>query len=211
MSNLWNELAPEIRERIELADAIMAALKRGETIERWLNVGRGLLDMQTEAMRIGGSNINKGKSYIAAWQALAAHAPHLKDIEQSTRSHAVWLAENWEQVNGWLLTLAVNKRLTLNHPRAIHRSYDLAHTPPGADAEWESAERKSKAQQSDLLEIIHMLLGQGVVTPSTSISGVADALEAALSFDLLRRLHRELGRRVATRAAAEARRSNSAR
>jgi hypothetical protein len=126
----WNEMPHEAREAIELGDASMAALKRGETIERWLNVGRGLLQLQTQAMRLAGSNSNKGRPYRDAWTGLADHAAHLRDIEQSTRSHAVWLATEWEAVNRWLHTLAVNKRLMLNHPRAVHRSYDLAHLPP---------------------------------------------------------------------------------
>jgi hypothetical protein len=133
MPDYWNDLPPEARDEIERGDAALAALKRGETIERWLDIGRALARMQAEAMRQAYTNIPKGKRYAGAWGAIATHAPHLRDVEQSTRSHAVWLATEWQTVNAWLQTLAHNVRLQLNHPRAIRRRYDAAHVPPGAE------------------------------------------------------------------------------
>jgi len=146
-------------------------------------------------MRRSHSNIPKGRAYVDAWQAIAAHAPHLRDIEHSTRSHAIWLANEWEAVNTWLQTLAHNVRLQLNHPRAIRRRYDAAHVPPGAGKD--SAEKvKPEQRQDDPLEVIRMLKS-GVLRPGTSMAEVADVLETGLAFDTLRRLHAEIGKRIA--------------
>jgi hypothetical protein len=195
MPDFWAELAPEARDEIERGDASMAALKRGETIERWHDIGRALVRMQAEAMRRSASNIPKGRAYSDAWQTIAAHAPHLRDIEQSTRSHATWLATAWEPVNAWLQTLAHNVRLQLNHPRAIHRRYDAAHVPPGADKD-SGGKAKPEARQHDPMEIVRMLKS-GVFAPGISMVEAAQVLIAGLSFDALKRLHAEVGRHIA--------------
>ena len=46
----------------------------------------------------------------------------------------MWLAVNWEAVNGWLHTLAVDERMRLNHPTAIRRRFDAAHKPPNEES-----------------------------------------------------------------------------
>jgi hypothetical protein len=129
MADFWSELTTEVRERIELGEASVKRLARGEHIEWWLNAGRALAAMQAEALRHAASNTPKGPHYNAAWKVLARHAPGLAALDKSARSHAVWLATEWEAVNGWLQKLPPNKRLTLNHPRAVHRSYDATHLP----------------------------------------------------------------------------------
>jgi len=201
MPDFWNELASEVRERIELGEASVKRLARGEHVEWWLNAGRALADMQVEAMRHAGTNANKGPRYNEAWKTLARHAPGLAALDKSDRSHAVWLATEWEVVNPWLHTLAVNARLMLNHPRAIHRRYDAAHLPPV-----EAMERKPAARQppTDPMEIIRQLRG-GVFSPGTSMEEVADVLQAALSYDTLGRLHAALGARLKALALAEGR------
>jgi hypothetical protein len=148
--------------------------------------------MQAEAMRHAGTNVNKGPRYNEAWKTLARHAPGLAALDKSDRSHAVWLATEWEAVNAWLHTLAVNKRLALNHPRAIYRSYDAAHLPPTAETERKAAAR---SQPVDALGIIYQLRG-GVFPPGTSMEEVADVLHAALSYDALKRLLAALSRRL---------------
>jgi hypothetical protein len=184
MADFWNELAPEVRERIELGEASVKRLKRGEHIEWWLNAGRALADLQAEAMRHAGTNVNKGPRYNEAWTTLARHAPELTGLDKSDRSHAVWLATEWEVVNAWLHTLAVNERLALNHPRAIHRRYDAAHLPPTAETARKAA---AHAQPVDAMEIIRQLRG-GVFSPGTSMEEVASTLHASVSYDAFKRL-----------------------
>jgi hypothetical protein len=196
MADYWNELAPEVREQIELGEASVKRLTRGEHIEWWLNAGRALAAMQAEAMRHAGINVNKGPRYVAAWKVLARHAPALAALEKSDRSHAVWLATEWEAVNAWLQTLGMTKRLTLNHPRAIHRSYNDAHLPPKPAAETVAPPR-TPTHQIEVLDIVKTLRGGGVFPPGTPMSHVADALDAGLSYDALRRLHLEIGKRLA--------------
>jgi hypothetical protein len=92
-------------------------------------------------MRHAGTNTNKGPRYNEAWKTLARHAPSLATLDKSDRSHAVWLATEWEVVSRWLHTLAVNVRLQLNHPRTIHRRFDAVHLPPAGAMERKAAVR----------------------------------------------------------------------
>src|SRR4051812_15843280 len=101
----WDDLSPEHRAALELGDAAMQRLKRGESIERWHEVGIALNTLQAQAMTFAQSNTPAGAKYNAAWADLASHVPHLRDIDKSSRSHATWLAANWEPVSTWLLTL----------------------------------------------------------------------------------------------------------
>jgi hypothetical protein len=198
MADYWDELSQEAREEIELGDASMEALRRGETLERWLNIGRALVRMQSEAMHLARSNIAKGRHYTDAWRMIAMHAPHLKDIDQGARSHAVWLASNWETVLPWWRSLGPRESLKLNHPRSVHRRYDLAHQPPEATPQAQAIADATKPpmRQDDPLEVIRMLRSC-VFPPGTAMSVVADALEAGLNFDTLKRLHTEIGKRIA--------------
>jgi hypothetical protein len=197
MADFWNDLAPEVRERIELGNDSANRLRRGEHVEWWVNVGRAVRQMQIEAMRYAGTNVNKGRRYNEAWAELAKHAPSIVSFHKNDRQHAAWLADNWEAVNAWLHSLGERERMKKNHPQAIHRSYDAAHAVRHPDAETAAVvPKRSAAQQIETLDIIRMLRS-GTFRPGTSMSEVADALHAGLAYDALRRLHLEIGRRLA--------------
>jgi hypothetical protein len=135
-TNWWDELTEEARREITDGEATYAALKRGETVERWLAVGKALARIQDEIVRVSGSNAPKGRRYNDAEKRLGLrqHAPHLVDINPTTRSHAVWLATEWEAANAWLQTLDIATRLQKNHPTTIRRGYDAARRTPRRDA-----------------------------------------------------------------------------
>jgi hypothetical protein len=121
MSNesLWRNASFEDLERLELGNAALHNLKRCESIERWLEAGTMFVVIREEARRA--SNADKGTRYNGAWKALATErAPHAFDIDKTTRSQAMWLATNWEEVNEWRATLPVNDRMKLVHPGKIY-------------------------------------------------------------------------------------------
>jgi hypothetical protein len=76
----------------------MGALKRGDSVDQWHDVGLALLTLQVEAMSVADTNQPIGKAYNAAWQSLAAHVPHLRDLDKTTRSHAMWMSSDWPKV-----------------------------------------------------------------------------------------------------------------
>jgi hypothetical protein len=194
----WNDIAPEVRARIELGEASAGRLQRGEHVDWWVNTGRAILDLQNEAMRgAGGINTNKGRRYNEAWAALIRHVPKINAIDTGTRAHAAWLAQNWEMVKAWLDGRGDKKRLELHHPRAIHRAYDaaMAVKHPAAAAE-AAAPTRTAMRQDDALELIRALRA-GVFPPGTSMEQVADALDVGLSYNALRLLHRAIGARLA--------------
>jgi hypothetical protein len=199
MSDWWSELTPEAREILELGNASYVALKRGETIERWLNVGRAAANLQTEIMSRAGTNVPKGKRYNEVLKRMGVHErlPDLCHIDPTTRSHAVWLANEWDQVNAWLHTLSVNVRLQKNHPTTLRRGYDayLMQQARSKAAAAKAATEKPAARQDDPLDLVKMLR-TGVFKAGTSMREVADLLESGLAYDTLKRLHDEIGKRL---------------
>ena len=81
MADRWLELQPERRQALELGNAAMNTLKRGESIERWHEVGTALDFLQQEAMAAAHTNQPIGKRYNHEWQELSKHVPHLRDVD----------------------------------------------------------------------------------------------------------------------------------
>jgi hypothetical protein len=61
---------------------------------------------------------------------LAQRAPRLAKLDKATRSHAMWLAANWEGsergpgAEQWHAELPDHVRRLINHPATVHRRYD---------------------------------------------------------------------------------------
>jgi hypothetical protein len=132
---VWSGLTDEQRAKLELGNEAYRRLKRGESIERWSEVGIALVELQRAAMAYGRTNSTSNRAYREAWADLVKHVPDLRDIDAGARSHAVWMVNNWPVVKPWLDTLPVNVRLDLNHPRSVRRKYDTTHKPPAPDGE----------------------------------------------------------------------------
>jgi hypothetical protein len=108
----------------------MKTIQKVDVVERWHEVGIALNEMQAAAMEIAHTNKPFGPHYKAAWRELGEHLPHLMKVDSATRAHASWLATNWEAVDCWRKTLAINQRVEWNHPTTIRRRYDAAFRPP---------------------------------------------------------------------------------
>jgi len=146
--DVWASLDDEQRAKIDLGNEAFRRLKRGETIERWREVGEALVELQQAALRQAKTNNKASKAYRDAWALLIdQHAPDLRDVDPGARSHAVWMVTNWHVVKPWLDTLAANVRLDLNHPRSVHRKYDATHKPPPPDEGPDTPSARVKLQE----------------------------------------------------------------
>jgi len=129
----WEELPPEEQNELQLADGLLERIKKGETLENWSKIGRAYNLLQALAMKSCGSNAPVGKGYNHAWAHLARQLPHLKGLDKATRSHAMWLARDWEIVKAWHQSLRVPEQLRINHPTTARRRYDAAHKAPAPE------------------------------------------------------------------------------
>jgi hypothetical protein len=180
----------------------MGALKRGESVDQWRDVGRALLTLQAEAMSVADTNQPIGRNYNAAWQSLAMHVPHLRDLDKATRSHAMWLAAQWEQVEVWRATLAQNERLETNHPSVIRRKYDRTHKAPSnpGDAGTKTSKRIELQDQIIRLQDENDALkkrNKGVLLmPNDGPDVAADKIADEHNADWMERLRRALEKKI---------------
>lgn len=164
MSAIWETLPPAMRERLEAGEAAMKWLHRGESVERWREVGDAVNGLQTAAMELAMTNKAAGRNYNKAWSDLAEHVPHLRDLNSATRAHASWMATNWETVQRWLFTLAANQRMQLNHPTTIRRKYDAAHRVPeekDAGLSPVAQARQTIMEQQEEIDRLRRMAGEG--------------------------------------------------
>jgi hypothetical protein len=182
-------------------------IDRGEHTTDWLAIGRAYNALQARALAASGSNQAVGARYNACWAYYAdRYGIAGFDIDKPTKSHCMWLAENWESVSAWLAQRGANERQRWNHPTTIRRNY-LARTVVQPATASQAA--KPPMRQDDPVDIVRMLRS-GVFPPATSMAEVANVLESGLSYDTLKRLHAEIGKRIANaerqdRVEAEAR------
>ena len=201
MPDIWSALSDQQRQRLELGNEAYRVLKRGETIERWYQVGVGCQELQQAALDYGRSNNTNNRAYREAWASLAAHVPDLRDIDKSARSHAIWMTENWEALSRWLATLPVNQRLDLNHPRSIHRKFDAAHKPPPPPDETKAPSTRVKTQDqivqlTEQLDAQRKMKTTGAIPSHMTMEDLADLIANQRNAATVRRLIAALERRV---------------
>jgi hypothetical protein len=151
--NGWNRLTAEAQNEIMTGAIAIRLIRQHEDYSRWVQVGRALLRLQEEAMHLSGSNSPQGRGYTAIRAELGGRVPDLDAIDKASKAHAVWLAKNFDAVEKWRATLAVNLRDQLNHPGSIKRRYDATHGEArGSDA---AAKPLSPAARKDA-EIVRL-------------------------------------------------------
>ena len=133
----------------------MQHIRRHEDYHRWVEVGKGLLRLEQEAMHFAGANSPYGRRYTAVRAELGKEGPDLETIDRTSKAHAKWLAEHFVEVNAWHQTLGSNERERLNHPTAIKRRYEAARTIAGADKE--PGEKKPSATDKLKIEIARLI------------------------------------------------------
>jgi hypothetical protein len=146
--NGWNRLSAEAQNEIMAGALAIRRIRQHEDYSHWVAVGKALLRLQEEAMRLSASNSPQGRGYTAIRAELGSWVPDLDEIDKASKSHAVWLAKNLAAVEKWRETLWFNLRDTLNHPSSIKRRYEMTH---GffVGAVGEGAKRLSPAAKKD--------------------------------------------------------------
>jgi len=151
MNIRWEDVALELRDRIEGGVSAIMRINRHETFADWLKVGEALAAMQTAAQRFSGGNATTGRGYNLGYKVIAERVPDLAAINKTTRAHAIWFATNHEAITAWHERLPSNIRQQVNHPTTIKRRYERDTKPP-VGAGKESAGGGLKASVADLQE-----------------------------------------------------------
>ena len=97
-------------------------LSSGHTRKDWLLVGKACQWLRTEAMRTAHANKPEGRRYNQEYSELLK-ANGFDGIDKAVRSKLFFILDNLTEVEKWLATVPLNKRLTLNHPQTIWRAY----------------------------------------------------------------------------------------
>lgn len=122
-----------------IADLDAEVIEKGEraaervgrsTFDDWLAVGQALAELQTAAMKIANTNKPNGRRFNDAWAtAVARRAPKLAAIDSATRSQAVWMCRNAEEVCAWHSKLEPKYQQRLNHPCSVARKFHSKESP----------------------------------------------------------------------------------
>ncbi len=119
------QVMPEVEEIHRRAAEAWERLERGQTFADWLTVGASLETDRAEAMREAHVNKPQGKGYCAAFSRLIASRPFAK-LEQTTRARLLEVMEHCAEIEAWLATPPLSKRLQLNHPHSVLRGWKAA-------------------------------------------------------------------------------------
>jgi hypothetical protein len=115
-----------IKEIIEDGEAALTDL-RENTVGRWYAVGAACFALRNVALNRSGANAPAGGRYNREYSTLTHLWPQLGKLDKATRSHAIWLYQNYEHVNAWLSTLPQNMRDLWVHPRTVRKHYEKRH------------------------------------------------------------------------------------
>ena len=136
MAFRYADIDSDLRDRIEKGVVAIRRINSHENFENWLAVGQACADMQTAAMRLAYANQPKGRAYNDAFKMIAEQVPDLANLDKTTRSHAIWIADQSRRdaIVEWHARLPANIRLQVNHPTTVWRRYNretAAPTVPG--------------------------------------------------------------------------------
>jgi hypothetical protein len=128
---MQDELTTAHEERKEReAEAAAERIKRGDHWLDWIAVGEGLVIGRLRAMRKAGTNQPIGAAYNRAFGDWMDQHKWARDLDRATRNHAMWAAENRNEIDRWRETLAQNVRARMNHPTTMKRQFEAAHRVP---------------------------------------------------------------------------------
>jgi hypothetical protein len=131
------------REAIEAGEQALCALR--EAVPRWLSVGGALLALQNVTLARSGANNTASPRYRRAYGVLSYAWPQLAKLDKSTRSNAIWLFSNQDNVLAWIVTLPQKQKDKWTHPSVIRRHYEKRH--PRLEPEKPPAYRRHNPRQ----------------------------------------------------------------
>ena len=136
MTIKWEELDEGVRATLDTGVAAIVRIDQRETFQDWMSVGIALKSIQIAAMHLANVSKPKGKTYNAAYAAISEHVPKLTSIHTTTKTHAMWMADNREAVERWHAGLNdVELQRKINHPSTVKRHYERQHQDPNAETE----------------------------------------------------------------------------
>jgi hypothetical protein len=106
------------------AEAAWELLKRGQDWQSWKVIGEGLHEGRLWSMRKAATNQPVGKTYNRAFSDWLDARKWTREIDRSTRNHAMWCHENVAAIEQWRETLATSQRQMINHPSTVKRNYE---------------------------------------------------------------------------------------
>jgi hypothetical protein len=124
----WIHLPPESRDRIKAGVEALARIHQHRDFHDWHLVGQACLDMQQAIMTAAEVDKPTGRAYSTMFgkfiDAYPQYTP-LAKIDESVRSNAIWMAQNWDTVSEWHDELEIHIRRLVNHPTTVRRRFKL--------------------------------------------------------------------------------------
>jgi hypothetical protein len=114
-------------------------LKRDESWEKWVTIGRAIEAGRIAIMAYLGTNQPKGRTWSEVFGAWLKEN-EFDQIDKGARSRLQACIENLPAIEAWRSTLGLGRRLELNHPSAVLRNWQRATLPTTAA---EPRERKT--------------------------------------------------------------------
>jgi hypothetical protein len=110
---------------IEAAQAAWARIKERQTWNDWKTVGTAIAEGRTRAMVLALTNKPEGRRYNKEFKAwLVAHG--FGDLEATTRKRLLQCMEHIDEIEAYLATFEIDKRLRLNHPATVLSAWKRA-------------------------------------------------------------------------------------
>jgi hypothetical protein len=141
------------REAIEIGEQALTDL-RENSAARWISAGAAWKALQNVALHRSGSNSPSGQRYNRVYAILVYAWPQLAKVDKATRSHAIWLFDNRDNVLAWLATLTQNQRDQWTHPRTLRQHYEKRYPkmlPDKPPPPWRDRNRHHRAWKREKL------------------------------------------------------------
>jgi hypothetical protein len=155
---------PVARQAIEIGEQALADLRKN-TVERWISAGAAWKTLQLIALHRSGSNTPSGKRYNRVYAVLIHAWPQLAKVDKATRSCAIWLFNNSDNVVAWLATLSQKERDQWVYPGTLRRHYEKRHPSLLRPPRWRGRNRHHRQWNREPLgkrsrEDIELLIGE---------------------------------------------------
>jgi hypothetical protein len=192
----------------KLAEEAIGRIRGGAHWLDWMMVGDWLAVGQVKAMRLAGTNRPYGKAFTRAFGLWLKEHPTMNDIDSGTRSHLLWAIDRRSEIEAWREKLVPNERAKLNHPTAVKRRFEAAHKVAGADPNAPRKETRVEAlvrENEELWAKVRRLERESKSDGSLfdlrgdKVQDIASVIAETVSFDRLKRLHKELADQIAKR------------
>jgi hypothetical protein len=185
MTDYRDELTDQDRAVLEGGQQAWRRVKKAESLHTWVDVGKALDLIQRKAMLLAHTNQPTGKLYQEVWKVLAGE---LAEIDPGARSHAIWLANNIDEVMPWWEKQ--KDRYHINHPRTVRRKYEAFQTAKDKN---ETGGSKGNLPSGKQLEALIEIKRSGIVPQGMKVEDLAETMIEQMSADLRKRFYKAFG------------------